>query len=552
MEASEATRFFAESIQGNGVHATREIEDEALKRFRGKFGGEFYSDVSNGRLFISEYGQDLRYVHAWEQWHYYEDGIWKADTSEYVVALAKVLSDNIGLAARRWLGEETARYEAAKEESGGSVSAEIREALEVAKGFFRHASRLPNGKIHAMLANAQSEEGIPLGIAEMNQYPMLLPCRNGVVDLTTGELLPHNRDYLFTQGLDIDFDSSATCPRWEQFMLEVMGHSIGPDLPDDSETTIQARLNANARAHVLSGYLQRYLGYCLTAHVKEQIIPIFFGNGSNGKSVLVIIMLQIMGTLGKKATRELLAVKRQETHPTEVCDLFAKRFVASTELEQGQELASALTKDVTGGEKLTARRMFEDFWSFEPSHKIVLSTNYKPRVKDSSHAMWRRIQCVPFTVTFIDPDSDDCTDEQRNDPRVPKQDKNLVETLQDELPGILAWLVRGCLEWQQIGIRPPEEVVIATNDYRAQQNVLRQFIASECEEGPGLSTPAKALFNAFKRWAEENNERRLSQRDFVAQLETSGFAKVRDKKGFRWLSIRLNSSDEEDSDWELV
>ena len=180
-----------------------------------------------------------------------------------------------------------------------------------------------------------------------------------------------------------------------------MGEFIGPDSPEDSGHTWKEG-QRHIKSKEISAYLQRLLGYCITGNVDEQILPILFGNGSNGKSVLVIIMLKVLGDLGKKATRELLAVKRGETHPTELADLFGKRFVVSSELEEHQELAAALSKDATGGEELTARRMREDFWSFKPTHKIILSTNYKPRIKDMSKAMWRRIQAIPFNVTFLD------------------------------------------------------------------------------------------------------------------------------------------------------
>ena len=317
-----------------------------------------------------------------------------------------------------------------------------------------------------MLALARSEANIPVNVDALNQHPMLLPCRNGTIDLATGELLPHDRNYLFTHGLDIDYDAQAVCPKWETFMLEIMGHPVAGITKDD-DAAIQ-------RARELSAYLQRLLGYCLTGRVDEQVIPIFFGGGANGKSVLIITMLEIMGALGKKATRELLMVKRNETHPTEITDLFGKRFVASTELERGQELAVALAKDSSGGEPLTARRMNENFWTFFLTHKTILSTNYRPKVKDPSHAMWRRIQAVPFTVTFYDlDDPTTCTPEMRDDPRVPKQNKNLIHELRGEFPGILAWLVRGCLAWQQIGIKPPSEVMLATQSYHMEEDIMQ-------------------------------------------------------------------------------
>jgi putative DNA primase/helicase len=487
-------------------------------------GQSYYGDASSSRHFVREYGIDLHYSYERGKWFYYQQGVWNLDQRGYVIGLVKKFSDSIGQASKQWLAEAKAAGD--------------KDEIDRAEAFCRYAKTLSHLSARkSVLEDSQSEEGISILLNEMNQHPMLLNCPNGVIDLTTGDLLPHSRDYLFSHGLDIPYDPDAKCPRWEQFILEIMGGPLGPESPEYSASVNEARSVAEAKVKELVEYLQRLLGYCLTGCVDDQILPIFFGNGSNGKSVLIIMMLKVLGTLGKKATRELLTVKRGETHPTEITDLFGKRFVVSSELEQHQELAAALSKDATGGEEITGRRMREDFWSFKPTHKIILSTNYKPRVKDMSHAMWRRIQAVPFTVTFLD--EADCTQEMLDDPTVPKKDKQLVAKLSEELPGILAWLVRGCLEWQRIGIKPPQEVALATAEYRSQQDVIEQFFESECLLGSQYQTNATDLFSAFKTWAEDSNERQLTKRDFSTQLDAKGYKKKHTNKGDVWQEIGL-------------
>ena len=194
--------------------------------------------------------------------------------------------------------------------------------------------------------------------------------------------------------------------------------------------------------------MQRLAGYALTGDTSEHVLPFLYGTGANGKTTLINALMQTLGDYAQLAAPDLLLAKRG-AHPTELADLFGMRFVASASVEDGRRLAESLAKQLTGGDRVKARRMREDFWEFEPTHKIFLAANHKPIVRGTDHGIWRRVKLVPFTVTVP----------------AEEQDKRLAEKLTAEAAGILAWAVRGCLDWQSDGLGEPEEVKAATKEY---------------------------------------------------------------------------------------
>ena len=235
-------------------------------------------------------------------------------------------------------------------------------------------------------------------------------------------------------------------------------------------------------------YLQRVIGYALTGDVSEQCLWFLYGNGSNGKSTFLSTILAMLGDYGMQAVSDLLMVKNHESHPTERADLFGRRFVATIETEQGKRMAEALMKQLTGGDKIRARKMKQDFFEFDAHHKIFLAANHKPKITGTDHAAWRRIKLMPFTVTIPDEE----------------KDKHLSEKLLAELPGILAWAVRGCLAWQQGGLGEPEEVRQATDAYQAEQDTLARFIAECCFVNTEVRCRVSEFLAAYNAWSGEH------------------------------------------------
>jgi len=352
-------------------------------------------------------------------------------------------------------------------------------------------------RLNAMIDLARSEHGIPIQPQQMDSNAWLFNCRNGTLNLEAGKLGEHRREDYITKMSPTEFHSDAPCPQWLNFLDSIF-----------------------QRDEPLIGYMQKLLGYCLTGHITEQILPIFWGKGANGKSVLVNIIGEVMGNdYALKAPNELLMVHRSDRHPTELASLHGKRFVVTSETAQGGRLNEALIKDLTGSEPITARRMREDFWTFLPTHKVVLLTNHKPIVRGTDEAIWRRLKLIPFNVTFWDPDNPAAV----NLPEQHRQDKQLLDKLRQERAGILAWMVRGCLDWQREGLSNPPTVQEATSNYRAAEDLLAQFIAECCDVEPQNFCRRSNLYSAYQKWTETQGEKPLNSKTFGESMTDRGF-----------------------------
>jgi putative DNA primase/helicase len=339
--------------------------------------------------------------------------------------------------------------------------------------------------IDAMLKLVRSEPGIPVAPGDLDTDPWLLNCKNGTLNLRTGTLSAHDPQQLITKLCPVEYHLGADCPTWLKAVDEIfMGRAS------------------------LVEYLRRFFGYCLSGSVIEQILAIFYGVGANGKSTIIDAVLDLLGEdYAIKAPTELLMVKRGQSHPTEQADLHGKRFIACVETDRGRRLAESLVKEITGGDKIRARRMREDFWQFNATHKIVLACNDRPLVRGTDHAIWRRLRLVPFDRVF----------------RPDEQDKHLGAKLRKELPGILGWCVGGCLDWQRHGLGTPEEVAAATSNYQIEQDQIGRFLEECCTIGPEFRARASALFNKYLQWSGDKN---MTQTAFGPELQNRGFQRV--------------------------
>lgn len=420
------------------------------------------TDAGNGERFAARYGEQVRYIHPWEKWLNFDGRRWRLDDTGAVDQLAK----------------QTARAmwrEGASEQDPARRDAKLKWAKQT-----ESASRLS-----AMLRLARSEHPVPVLPKELDIDPWLLNCRNGTLDLRTGELRPHRREDMLTKLCPVEYLPDANCPEWIEFLSKIFG-----------------------RRWDLIDFLQRLCGYFLTGSVDEQILPIFYGDGANGKSTLINALLEMLGEdYAMKGAHDLLMLKNS-AHPTERADLHGKRLAACVETDDGARLAESLVKDLTGGDRVRVRRMREDFWEFTPTHKIVLATNHRPEIRGTDHAMWRRLRLVPFDVVI---------------PRA-EQDKRLAAKLRKEQAGLLAWCVRGCMDWQKDGLTEPADVLKATESYRADQDVFGRFLEEHCTVGEGRRVRASVLFDHFRQWS---GDRSQTQKQFSSAMQARGFKRVK-------------------------
>src|SRR5215213_6238174 len=319
---------------------------------------------------------------------------------------------------RHWVRDDTGEVERLMKSTVRRIYAEAAEAedSQERKAIADHAKRSESAKrINDALRLARSEPGIPIVPRQLDADPWALNVLNGTVDLRTGKLRPHDREELITKLAPVEYDPDAKAPNFEAFLARI--------LPSEA----------------LRRFVQRAIGYAAAGVVSEEVLVILYGVGANGKSTLVNVVMEALGDYATKASP-----------PTELADLFGARFVASVETDEGRRLAEDLVKQLTGRDPIKARRMREDFWQFDPPHTLFLATNHRPEVKGTDYAIWRRLKLVPFEITI--PGAE--------------QDKGLPEKLREELPGILARIVRGCREWQREwqrdGLGEPAEVRSAT------------------------------------------------------------------------------------------
>jgi putative DNA primase/helicase len=354
--------------------------------------------------------------------------------------------------------------------------------------------------IRNMIAMAKSD--LAIGPDELDTDPWLFNVENGTIDLRTGELREYRREDFITKLAPVTFDPEADCQLWRGFLERIFFGN-----------------------QELTGYMQRLVGYCLTGVTEEHVLPFLYGTGANGKSTFCETIMKLMGPdYAMKAAYDLLMAKRGESHPTDRADLFGKRFVACVETEEGRRMAEALVKELTGGDRVRARRMRENFWEFTPTHHVWLVGNHKPPIIGTDHGIWRRIKLIPFDVVI--PEAE--------------QDKKLPAKLAEELPGILNWAMAGCLDWQRNGgMRDPAIVQAATGEYSAEMDEVGQFIDEHCERGPKFTAPATELYQAFQK---EMPNSRINQHSFGSRLRQQGFEKGRTNKGKHgWKGLRLKS-----------
>lgn len=435
------------------------------------------TDLGNAGRLVAQHGKDLRYCHPWGKWLVWDGRHWRIDDTAEVERRAK----------------ETVRSiyaEAAREPDD-----KRREALA------KHAVRSESAsRISAMIDLARSEPGIPILPHEIDADPYLLGCLNGTLDLRTGTLRPHRREDFITKLVPVEYNPNAKCPLWHAFLWRIM---------DGNENLIR--------------WLQKAVGYCLTADVSEHVLFILHGVGANGKSVFLRTLLNLLGPYGKPTDPDLLLARYGEAHPTGIADLMGARLAVTIETDEGRRMNETLVKWLTGGDKLKARFMRQDFFEFEPTFKLWIATNHKPMIRGTDDGIWRRLRLIPFAVTIP---------EHERDPK-------LIEKLKAELPGILRWAVEGCILWQQEGLGMPDEVRAATQAYRQEMDVLAQFLAECCVLEPNAKVFAKHLYPAYVKWCEENGERPLTQTAFGTRMAERGFEKVRWGPGWVYRGVGL-------------
>lgn len=456
------------------LHRTTTTRSEKSGRRTAGHGTDTHlTDLGNAERFAAMWSNRLRYCHPIGKWLTWDGRRWK--------------HDNEGLPKR--LAGETARAMLRAAAASADAKAYAEWALE------SEESR----RISAMVELGRCQSTLVVKPDQLDADPWTLNVRNGTIDLRTGGLGPHRREDYMTKIATVDYDPEADCPLFRAVLNRIFGGH-----------------------EALIRWVRRFLGYALTGDSSEQILPVFFGAGANGKSVLLDTLAGLMGDYATDAPPYLLTEGKHSEHPTEIADLMGRRLVVASETEDGAAFRMQLVKRLTGDTTLKGRYMHQDYFSFPRTHKLVLVSNNRPRVREDSEAVWRRLRLVPFDVV-IPP--------AERDPR-------LLAKLRAERPGILAWLVTGCLEWQREGLGESEEVTRATGAYRAAEDQIGRFIDDCCDvdentprDSSAFFAPWGTLVAAYAAWAERVGESALGGRRFGDALDRRGFSSTTRRLG---------------------
>lgn len=436
------------------------------------------TDTGNAELFVSLYGDILRFDHLRKRRLLYRSHRWEEDRNGEWVRYAIE-------AARH-------RYKAALD------APEKRE--KIARWALRSESE---NAISSMLKIAQDIPPIADDGKGWDTNPWVLGTPNGVVELETGTLRNGCSEDRITMSAAVPFNSEAICPRWLQFLDEIFQGDIS-----------------------LIDFIWRAIGYSLTGLTCEQVLFICYGQGANGKTVFLNVLRRVLGDYAYNSHFSCFEANQRSTIGNDLAALAGRRFVTASETGESSRLNEQRVKMLSGGDPVTARFLYREWFTYDPTGKIWLLVNHRPRVADDTYGFWRRVRLIPFDRQFT-------TD----------ADRNLEEKLMGEAEGILNWAVLGYLEWQMRGLEPPKAVAAATAEYRLEADLLGEFVSTCCPVGPEYSAPAGILYRAYREWCEKvgmNKREQLSTTAFGRRMGTK-FKKVRRGTGIVYLGVGLRS-----------
>lgn len=438
------------------------------------------SDVGNADRLAAVADGHIRFVHAWTKWLVYRDGCWRLDHGEALVTdLAKrVAAQLFSSAISLERGERGAMLAwAEKAERAGSITAMIRLARGMA--------------------------GVLADHRDLDRHPWLLNVTNGTVDLHTGQLGKHDPEHLLTVQAPTFYDPDADAPVWFECLERWQ--------PDRH----------------MRDYLQRLIGSGATGHPVEHLI-VNIGTGSNGKSKFYGAIKHALGPYVVVPHKGLLVAQAHEQHETVKADLFGARLLLAPETEAGDRLVEAQIKELTGGDTISARRMREDRWDFEPTWTAFMHTNHKPRVRGTDEGVWRRLRVIPWETT------------------IPKEERDpeLSEKLAGEASGILNWIVNGAIAFAERGLTEPESVTAATDIYRRDEDHLARYLEECVLFGEGYETKSAQLRSHYEEWCEAEGEKPHNPQAVGTELQVRGGTRATKGK-HRWLGVGLASEAQE-------
>ena len=419
-----------------------------------------FDDMGNALRLTDAFSERIRYSYVDKCWYYYDDRVWRRDQSGVIGRLTDEIVEEMRHTLPDYLKQPVDQEDTEKQ-------------------FQKHLkySRSNKGK-KAMLNETMHH--VPIEPYQMDAHNHLLNTPNGILRLRTGMLEGHDPALYLSKMTLCEYTDKSDCPRWETFLSDIFA--------GDQE---------------LIHYIQKAVGYSLTGSTAEQCAFFCYGTGRNGKSTFLDTISAMLGDYAVNIQPETIMIRHNAGNGanSDIARLKGARFVTSVEPNEGMKLNEGLVKQLTGGDKVTARYQYGSEFEFTPEFKLWMGTNHKPIIRGTDTGIWRRVHLIPFTVTIPEH----------------KVDKHLGHHLRAELPGILRWAVEGCLMWQREGLKKPKTVEEAVKEYRGEMDVVAAFLDACCVVGCGREKTTD-LYQAYTQWADENNEYKMSSRKFGQEL----------------------------------
>lgn len=442
-----------------------------------------YDDTGNAERLKDLFGDNIRFNYTSNSWMYYDGKRWKHDDTGRMKILADKVVENM------------------KNEKLFLADGVDQEDME--KYRYRHwkDSRNHNKKVNMM---KECEHLLPVTNETFDNDFNLFNVQNGFINLIKGQLSEHERSNYFTKISNVEYTDKADCPKWDEFLDDIfLGNQE------------------------LVRFIQRAVGYSLSGHTSEQVLFVLYGNGRNGKSVFLDILNEVFGNYSTNIQPQaIMASKNNSDASPEIAKLDGARLVTTTEPNEGERFDEGLLKQLTGGDRVSARKLYENEFEFTPQFKLWMATNHKPYVRGRDEGIWRRFVIIPF------------------DKQIPLHeiDRDLTKKLKRELPAIMRWCVDGFLEWQRIGLSEPAIIKEQRDEYRTEMDSISAFIEECCETDYKFKISASELFSAYDNWAKRNNQHKMTNVKFAAEmLKKFERTTIKGKRYYRGLKIAEDS-----------
>jgi putative DNA primase/helicase len=471
-----------------GARHPREIPDKTRPNRTGAKGGmspgpeisdhEFATDGGNAQRLIRLHKNSIKYCHTFKKWMFWDSHRWKIDGDG---------------SAYRFCDDVIREIYA---EAGACVDSKDRQE------WANFAIRSDSGRGYRdMLFLASFNKEIAITSEQLDVNSWLLNTQNLTIDLKTFEAREPSRSDFITKSIGTSYDRAAKCPLWIKFIDRIFA--------GDAE---------------LIAYIKRAVGYSLTGSMAEQVFFFCHGDGSNGKSKFLAVLRSLLGDYAKQADFSSFLIQRNEKIRNDLASLAGARVITAIEAEEGSRLSMSVIKAWVGGDPITARFLFGENFTFQPTGKLWLAANNRPAISERNHAAWRRVQLIPFAVTI--PEAE--------------QDKELESKLLKELPGILNWALDGLADYLKVGLKTPPAVQVATAKYRKENDSLEEFLSECCDIAKLKVCKNTDLYNAYLNFCGMSGLKALSQTKFSPELnQRPGVSSARTMHGITWTGIDL-------------